>query len=104
MIVPGDKIIDTRVNSIHIVESVETISRITVCFTTDSKCIPLEYVKKTTNIVQKLLNHVLFKNNLTENDRTELKEFMSSIVTLKHRITPEYGKSFIQEWKRKNLK
>lgn len=50
----GDKIVDIRDNSIHIVECVDVYDTVTLVFTEGKKYIPLESVK----IVPKVLNQI----------------------------------------------
>lgn len=103
MIQIGDKIMDKRFNTEHIVESIESLPTITVIFTEDMKCIPIQYIKKVIPIWVKLLNMVFFNKTLTFTEQSELKTFVESEVMFKNEITPDFCKKWVKTWKEKNL-
>ena len=64
----GDKIIDNRDNSIHIVNCVDIYETVTLVFTESKKYIPIESVKLITNQIN-LIKNIFIKSIKVKNEK-----------------------------------
>ena len=103
MIQIGNKILDKRSNTTHVVESICELPTTKVFFTEDSKCIPEDSAKKIVPIWIKFLNNVFFGDEISMSDNKKIKEFFSSQTFFINDPTPEYCENWVREWKKKNL-
>jgi hypothetical protein len=64
----------------HVIESLETIENITVIFTEDSKCFPIEKIKKSDrSIVGSFFAKILRGKQVTEEEQKEVNNRMKNL-------------------------